>query len=242
MEAKELIFLLEKLNAMEASIASLFKAAQTPQKEPHRSAQIDLIASALAKAQTAFKPLKASGNSIDGAFSDIEDITDAVATALASYGLKLYQHTQPEDGQCMLVTELIHDSGQWISSKMQLIISQTDKETAAHLDFHKRHQALTLLGWHANEKVYDDNGDWQYENNLINKIKNPSKVVAEKKHWITITKEQHDDLVETIQDYPELAKDIMERYGITSLKDMPKQDFPTDMKRIREIIFNIKKR
>lgn len=206
-----------------------------------KSIEIHEIAIALALARQEFETLKPNRKSIDGPFADIVQITKVIAVPFAKHGLAFYQATYLEDGQLMLHTEIMHKSGQWIASKIKLILADTDKNSGAHIDFHKRLQALTLLGLYW-DNSFDDDGDDQQEKSTIKGLQSAHQTAPKKKHWDTITKEQYEDVLHTLQDYPDIAKEVMERYGITTLRDMPKRSFIEDMDNIRQLIAKIQRR
>lgn len=243
MEAREVLELINRIDKLEATIQELITIASKTKEKAHRSENIADVAAAVALAQVEFEAIVPTKRSIDGSFADIGDIYKAISNALSKQGLKLIQRTQKRDEGFMLYTELLHKSGQWLSSEVQIILAATDKETGSHLDFHKRHQALSLLGiYPTGEGSFDDNGDAQYEKDIIKDAHSVTQAAPKKKHWETITKDQYNDLIETLEAYPQIASDIMERYGITTLKDMPKKQFSEDMKLVRELINKIERR
>lgn len=209
----------------------------------HRgSTETNEIAVALALARMEIVGIKPNKKSIDGWFVDILQVMKETAAPLGKQSLALYQYTDYEDGSLMLYTKLIHKSGQSIGTKIKLILPATDKEVGAHIDFHKRHQALSLLGIYPDSEVHDDNGDLQAEKSKIKGYRSPLKAAPKVKHWETITKEQHEDLLITLENYPDMVTDLLEKYGIGSLMDMPKESFKDDMKNIRNIIKDIERR
>ena len=58
---------------------------------------------------------------------------------------------------------------------------------------------------------------------------------SSKKSKETLTKEQYEMVLEELKGWPEVAKGILKRYDITTLKDMPKERFIEDVERIRKI-------
>ena len=104
----------------------------------------------------------------------------------------------------------------------------------AHIEFHRRHQMALLLG--VGCAYADDNGLRQREKQVLQGMKSVYEKPQVSRNHETITKEQYEDVLETLQDYPEIAQEVMEKYDITTLADMPKAHFPEDIKRIRKLI------
>ena len=79
------------------------------------SEQINELATALAQAQSQFKPVKKSGKNphLKSEYATLDDVLKATSKALSSNGLALVQSLDEDD---KLTTALLHNSGQWISS------------------------------------------------------------------------------------------------------------------------------
>jgi len=238
MDSIELLELKKEIKDLKQFISEL--SFESPRFE-YTSEHINELAGAFAKARLGFEKIGANKKSFDKSFADFPYIISKVNDALASNGLAFYQYTTIEDdSSCMLVTSLIHSSGQFINSRVRLILSDTDKNIDRTLQINKRMQALALLGIWPLEDTLDDGGDAEYEAKIIGEMVGTE--VSTKKSKSVITKEQYDMLIKELEGEPEIAKMIMKRYDITVLKDMPKESFIEDIERIRKIKLEKKNR
>jgi hypothetical protein len=134
----------------------------------------------------------------------------------------------------------MHSSGQWLCSRLRLILGSTDKGNDRTLQINKRMQALALLGiWPLEDKL-DDGGDDEMEQKIVEGMFEVHKS-SEKKVKETLTKEQYEQVLHELEGWPSVAKGIMQRYDIQTLKDMPRENFITDVERIRKIKIDLKK-
>lgn len=192
---------------------------------------------ALAQARNAFTPIQQTGRNIDGPYTRIDDVVRATSSALAEFGLALMQYTEFEDDRLVLVTLLGHSSGQAMESRIPLVRAELDMEFGRHYDFHRCAQMQSVLGISGPD--LSDNGRQQYEDKIVERENSPHTTDQSDKNWVTITKEQYDDLLETLDGHPQIARDIMSKYGIHTLRDMPKKGFAQDMEYIRRLLNRI---
>ena len=161
MDTIELLEIKKELKELKTYIGSL--SFEKPRFE-YSSELINELAGAFAKARLSLEKIGANKKSYDKSFADFPYIINQVNDALAGNGLSFYQYTTIEDdSSCMLVTKLIHSSGQWICSRSRLILSDTDKNNDRTLQINKRMQALALLGIWPMEDLLDDDGDQEME-------------------------------------------------------------------------------
>lgn len=122
-----------------------------------KSDQINELATALAKAQGEFKnPQKnkkvnvrtKTGGSYEFEYADFAAIVDAVREPLAKNGLSFVQIGDIEDGHSILITILLHSSGQWLSSKDALLVSPEggNQNFGSAKTFMKRYALTGILG------------------------------------------------------------------------------------------------
>lgn len=232
MDTIELLEIKKELKDLRAFLSGL--SFERP-RFVYQSENINELAGAFAKARLGFEKIGANKKSFDKSFADFPYIISKVNDALASNGLAFYQYTTIEDDSgCMLITSLIHSSGQYIKSRIRLILSDTDKNNDRTLQINKRMQALALLGVWPMEDVLDDDGDQEMETKITQGMFEGVEV-SNKKNKETLTKEQYQMVLKELEGWPEVAKGIMKRYDITTLKDMPKEHFIEDVERIRKI-------
>jgi hypothetical protein len=103
----------------------------------HQSESIKHLAQALAKAQfCAFKAVKSKNNKFfNSGYADLESCWETIREPLTDNGLAVVQMPHGENG---LVTTLLHESGEWISSLM----IQNIKDP---LDVQKRGSKITYM-------------------------------------------------------------------------------------------------
>lgn len=95
--------------------------------EMDESRELDKLAAALAKAQVAMKhadPSREAGVTRDSAkkrkYATLADVMDAARPALSANGLSVVQHPSTGAGSIILTTWLLHESGQWMRSRLEL--------------------------------------------------------------------------------------------------------------------------
>lgn len=199
------------------------------------------LAGALAKARLEFDEIGANKKGHDRNWADLPYVLGKVNHGLAVNGLSFVQYTTIEDdSSTILVTKLMHASGQWICSRLRLILGDTDKGNDRSLQINKRMQALALLGiWPLEDKL-DDGGDMELEEKVISGMFDPH-IKINKKSKEVISKDQYDQVIYELEGWPKIAKGIMDLYDITTLRDMPKDNFITDVERIRKLKIDLKK-
>ncbi len=129
-----------------------------------QSDQIDLLATALVKAQAAMKP--ASMNKINPHFkskyADLASVIESVRKPLTDNGLsftqsiKFWGEANGEASGVYLVTRILHTSGQWISSDYPLPMNATPQQMGSALTYARRYSLSAITGTAADE---DDDGD-----------------------------------------------------------------------------------
>ena len=128
-----------------------------------RSEAINELATALSKAQGEMKPSSKSGTNpfFKHSYATFDDVLEAVKKPLADNGLSFMQMLDKnEDGQ-VLISLLMHGSGQWISSTTALN-AFSEKGTNALQDigkaitYMKRYALSAMLGVSSDE---DDDGN-----------------------------------------------------------------------------------
>jgi hypothetical protein len=116
---------------------------------------IDKLATALAKAQAKFKnPPKnrtvkvnhLKGGSHSYSYATLDEVLDAVRGPLSENGIAFIQLVTMRDGVNVLVTKLIHQSGQEIESVYRLPEGLGIQEFGAAITYARRYTACPLLG------------------------------------------------------------------------------------------------
>lgn len=130
----------------------------------NKSEQINEIADALAKAQA--KMSNASFNKINphykSKYADLAAIRDAAIPALSENDISIVQSTDIEEGnKVIVVTTLMHKSGQFISGKFPVLAQQGSPQAMGSAMTYARRYAFASMVGIASEE--DDDGN-QAEN------------------------------------------------------------------------------
>lgn len=117
------------------------------------------IVAALAAAQAEFpKITKSQTNSHFGSkYADLADVLEVVRPTLAKHGIALVQLVEDRGDGTVLVTKLLHESGE-ISSTMPLPIDGlTSQQIGSAMTYARRYAALAICGVHPEGD--DDDGN-----------------------------------------------------------------------------------
>ena len=129
---------------------------------------LNQIALALAKAQLQFKPLiknkEAKITSSKGSYSykyaDLAEVFLTIRQALADNEIAVVQSTHLADKGLVLITNLIHSSGQTIKSVYPLDRHPDPKAMGIELSYHRRYQLCAIVGIASDD---DTDGDGYYD-------------------------------------------------------------------------------
>ena len=80
-------------------------------------------------------------------FADLADVKDPTDPVLAKHGLFLAQHPETVDGQLYLTSRLMHVSGEWQESTMELYATQQNPQAAGSaITYGKRQTYCAITG------------------------------------------------------------------------------------------------
>jgi hypothetical protein len=228
------------LESLAARLTILEQKLITPFKTQIRSQDIGLLLGALAKAQGGYKKLVANEYATGGNFANLEAILEAVKDSLSANGLALYQYIDLLDdgnGAALLLTVLGHESGQTISSIARVFSGKTDRATGNTYEIHKRLHALMILGIAPSKTdpvAFDDNGDQQNEERIVDDIKNPQRQRQLDTNEV-LTKARYASLLSELEGYELIAESVMDMYNIETLADLPNEVYNEAIAKIRRI-------
>lgn len=118
---------------------------------------INELATALAKAQAEMK--NATFNRVNPHFkskyADLAQIRDTVTPALTKHGLALVQGTDTTETGVVVVTRLIHTSGQWMESRFPIAFDKPQAMGSAY-SYARRYSAAAICSIASEE---DDDGN-----------------------------------------------------------------------------------
>jgi hypothetical protein len=234
---------LVELNAKLDSILALLGShpwESNPQEQyKTQSDELGLIAGALAKAQGSYKKLIPNEESANGPYANLEAIRLATGPALSENNIAFYQRVILLDkgsGAALIITYLLHDSGQFISTATRVFSGKTDRATGNTQEIHKRLQAMMLCGIAPSKNdpiAYDDDGGEQEEERLIEGLKKPQTKTLDPN--AVVTKDRYNDLLIELDGYETIAENIKETYKIETLADLPNEVYHDALAKIRRI-------
>jgi len=243
MDDKNAIMILESLAKLAKQVEELSAASKKQPKTvpPTRSKEIHELAAALAKAQGEFKiaGLTKENPFYKSKYADLAEIVSSARAALSKNGLSVLQPPiLNEDGANILVTLLLHSSGQWMESRMRVVPPKADVQSlGSYMTYLRRYAYASLVGVVASDD--DDDGEIAVHDSRKKFEKGTGlnhKYNAKKESAETITKEQLDQIRYELRDHTDLAEEILDKMRLQTLADMPKSKFASAFKRVREIV------
>jgi len=175
------------------------------------SESITAIMPAFIKAQGNFAPAVKSATNphFKSKYVALDGVIDAVAEPLRKEGIAIVQMTDVEDAQTILVTRLIHESGEWIGSRYPVHPVKADPQgEGSALTYARRYALMALVGI----APEDDDG-----NAAVKAVEKP----VDEKQAATLR-----DLIEATAS--DTAK-FCAVFGIKSVDDMPAGKFDQAM-------------
>lgn len=210
------------------------------QEKKTQSDELHELFAALAKAQSEMGV--AGENSLNPYFksnyADLAAIIKASRPALSKHNLCVVQQIVSNSSQQnMLHTILGHSSGQWIESRMRILPTKSDIQSlGSYITYLKRYSYAAIIGVVSSRE--DDDGEKAMEEDRKEATKGTAlnRQYAQPKGVLpTITKEQLEEMQYELQEYPDIAEDVLHGFKIQALGDMPKSKFQVAINRIREI-------
>jgi hypothetical protein len=123
-----------------------------------RSESINELAKALCKAQASMKPVpKDSANDFKNyKYADLAAVWENCRKPLTENGLSVIQSLDYEENRVIVKTILVHESGQWVASRLGLIPVKDDPQSYGSAITYARRYALAALVGVAAEDEDDD--------------------------------------------------------------------------------------
>lgn len=173
------------------------------------------IYSALIKARAEFKPVifdKVNPH-YKNRFASLAAINEAIVEPLAKYGLTYIQPWhQLENGDMVLETIILHESGESIKSSCLIKSGKTDQQLGASSSYMRRYQLSSLLGI-----VGEDEDDGESDEGRVNPpLDIKSSGISDKQKGLLSFK---------LKQYPDLEEPIMKAYNLKSVYDIGKEQF-----------------
>lgn len=240
MESQDLLRIVDEFQKLSDQINELVKKTQVQPRNNFRSEDIELLATALAKAQGEINvaSLNKSNPYFKSKYADLLSIVSASRPALSKYGLSVVQDIiSHDDGHSMLHTILLHNSGQYIESRMRINPPKNDiQSVSSYTTYLKRMAYSSLVGVVTGDE--DDDGEIAMVDSREMIAKGPAltnKYNPKEQSYETVTREQLEELEYELAEYPDLAEEILGKLHLQSLADLPKSKYQVSLNRIREI-------
>lgn len=109
--------------------------------------QLNELAAALAKAQGAMQNAKKDANNpfFKSKYADLASVWDAVRGPLSSNDLSVIQSIDCDEHGMVLITKLLHSSGQWVDSKVMVKAVKEDPQGLGSAITYMRRYALQAI-------------------------------------------------------------------------------------------------
>jgi hypothetical protein len=127
-------------------------------EEIWKSDNIDKLAQALSKAQSEMKGAekKSTNPFFNSGYADLHTVIEASLPYLTKYGLSVIQGNEGKPGEFYITTMLLHESGQWIKSKLKMPVEKaTAQSIGSTITYGRRYGLSAMVGI----SQYDDDGN-----------------------------------------------------------------------------------
>ena len=143
---------------MEETINSTENSAPVNNDSTWKSDKIDKLAAALSKAQSEMKGAekKSVNPFFNSGYADLHTVIESSFPSLTKYGLSVIQGNESSPGEFFITTMLLHESGQWIRSKLKMPIEKVTAQSIGSTITYGRRYGLSAITGIAQ---YDDDGN-----------------------------------------------------------------------------------
>jgi len=186
-----------------------------------QSEHINELALALAKAQAEMKPavFDKVNPHYKNKYASLASFIDACKTPLNKHQLSFIQTTMLHEKGTILVTKLLHSSGQWVSGELLIIQDKPGIQAfGSQLTYSKRYALSSMLGI-----ASDDDDDGELDRNATAKAKQEAavtKLTSEQTKVLRGLLNQCDDAYKAW-----FANHMSNTYGTMNLADLPSDIF-----------------
>lgn len=212
----------------------------------NQSDQIDQLATALVKCQSEMNSaLKGSVNpQFKSKYADLSSVWDAIREPLTKNGLSVVQTIDIVDSKTVLISILMHISGQWIRSCLPI---KTDKDTCqgwgSGITYARRYALAALVGCVQDDD--DGNGAMPNTNHSKPSKQDYKEEKEQKNESKLINKSELDQICNLIQqcdpEYVSKVKSYLNEKGIVDLDKINKDLYPKILKSLKENVDNWQK-
>ena len=127
-------------------------------QEVWKSSKVDKLAAALSKAQSEMKGAekKSINPFFNSGYADLHTVIESSFPHLTKYGLSVIQGNDSNPGEFFVTTMLLHESGQWIKSKLKMPVEKITAQSIGSTITYGRRYGLSAITGIAQ---YDDDGN-----------------------------------------------------------------------------------
>lgn len=145
-----------------------------------QSESINELAAALSKAQGKFghitKNKAVKFGQTNYAYADLADSFDECREALSENGLAIVQPIQPMGNGWVIITKLMHSSGQWLDSMLPINIEGKPQDLGSRITYMRKYQLWSILALATDDDDGQSEAKEKHEENERHKnIKTESK-------------------------------------------------------------------
>ena len=143
---------------MEEAINSTVNLTPENDDTSWKSDKIDKLAAALTKAQSEMKGAekKSVNPFFNSGYADLHTVIESSFPHLTKHGLSVIQGNDSKPGEFFVTTMLLHESGQWIKSKLKMPIEKATAQSVGSVITYGRRYGLSAITGIAQ---YDDDGN-----------------------------------------------------------------------------------
>lgn len=192
---------------------------ETPISTEH-TANLNELLSALAKAQGQISHAKKDKKNpfFKSSYADLASVWEACRDPLASNGLSIIQTVEGSKTEMFLVTWLGHSSGQYIKSRLPMLLQKSDPQSQGSAITYARRYALSaMVGICADE---DDDGE-----RAMSRKSKEQVIEKENVPIALVTAKQAEELDEILSQcdptYQASVRKTLDGYKIPNLKQLP---------------------
>jgi hypothetical protein len=204
------------------------------------SPNINELAAALAKAQGEMDIAGKDNNNpfFKSKYADFATIVKASRPALSKHGLSVSQPPvmMGDNGTGMLVTILLHSSGQYITSSIRINPLKTDHQSLGScLTYLKRYAYAAIIGVVADDE--DDDGETAMVRRpgakaaVVNNDEDAENQVSPEK----ISQDQYEILINELDGYDHVHRRFLQAWKVGSLRDVTRGEFREALEKIRMV-------
>ena len=123
-----------------------------------KSDKIDKLAAALSKAQSEMKGAekKSINPFFNSGYADLHTVIESSFPHLTNHGLSVIQGNESRPGEFFVTTMLLHESGQWIKSRLKMPIEKATAQSVGSVITYGRRYGLSAITGIAQ---YDEDGN-----------------------------------------------------------------------------------